>query len=127
MNKLARLVYGCTLADGGCTLPLWKGDFLDEINPTFGYVVGGLVKEVSCNPMDYKEFESTFEDFMNYAMCSNSLPDYIGIGTWIENGECVFDIIQIIPDKETAWSVAVGRGERAFWDCEDTKTIMVKA
>lgn len=126
MKDLVRLVYESTLADGGCTLILYRELGIEgySMNPNYGFVVGGLVEEQSCNPLEFSEFEEMFNSFVERAYTDLQLPYLCGVGTWIEDGKCVFDIVELT-DADSVMGVAKARGERAVWDCENQKEIAV--
>jgi hypothetical protein len=47
------------------------------------------------------------------------------IGTWVEDGQIVFDLCNILDDMKDALELAAKRGERAIYDLEEQREIFV--
>ena len=126
-----------TILDGGFTR-LADG----TINPTEGYIVGGLtepttmelhtdkLKEVSV--LTISEFEEFKKLWDKYQMLLDEHQDTyhmykyasgIGVGTWIHEGQICFDLVQHLYNLDVATRVARERGEIAIWDCKNQKDI----
>ena len=132
-----RLAYINTLLDGGFTR-LADG----TINPTEGYIVGGLA-EATTMPEDkyHPNFNTTYERtsratnhnahftklWRKYHMLLNDqpFPSGLGVGTWIHEGQIYFDLVQRIYNLDVATRVAKERGEIAIYDCKNQKEILL--
>ena len=124
MSNFHKLIYGYTLADGGCTIPLYDGAIgVEFLNPKKGYVVGGCGDDDECDAYDYKAFQATIEEFIMNAYLDSNLHRNVGVGTWLHEGKIVFDIVEIKPDKETAIDYGNQRKQKAIYSCEDKETI----
>ena len=128
-----------TILDGGYT-HLADG----TINPTEGYIVGGLVepttmelhtdklKEVSV--LAISEFEAFEKLWDKYQMLLNEHQDTyhmykyasgIGVGTWIHEGQIYFDLVQHLYNLDVATKLAKEHGEIAIYDCKNQKDILL--
>ena len=111
-----------------------KGLADGTINPTEGYIVGGVTEPTTMkldavatsiayrDAMQYAEFK---ELWTKYEMQLNEkpFPSGLGIGTWIHDDKIYFDLVQRIYNLDVATRVARERGEIAIWDCENQKEI----
>ena len=126
-----------TLLDGGFTRLADK-----TINPTEGYIVGGLT-EATTMPEDkyHPDFNTTYERtsratnhyakfkelWLKYEMQLDEMPfpSGLGVGTWIHEGQIYFDLVQRIYNLDVATRVAKERNEIAIYDCANQKEILL--
>jgi len=129
-----RRAYIDTLLDGGFTRLADK-----TINPTEGYIVGGVtepstmdlhtdkLKELSV--LTIAEFQEFRELWDKYEMLLHEkmtrLMSGCGMGTWIYEGQIYFDLVQHINDLDIATKIAKRRGEIAIYDCANQKDILL--
>ena len=128
-----------TLLDGGFTR-LADG----TINPTEGYIVGGLTEPTTMNLHTDKLKEvsvltiSEFEEFKKLWDKYNMLLDEhqntyrmykyasgVGIGTWCYQGQIHFDLVQHLYNLDVATKLAKEHGEIAIYDCKNKKEILL--
>ena len=139
-----RQAYISTLLDGGFTRLADK-----TINPTEGYIVGGLV-EPTTMPEDkyHPDFNTTYERMSratnHYAQFKKLWNKYnmllhehqathhmykyasgIGVGTWIHEGQIYFDLVQHLYNLDVATKLAKENGEIAIYDCANQKEILL--
>jgi len=123
-----RQAYGATIADKGYTHIMGTQSLPSKINPSVGYVIGGLWKETimernTRGEFDFVEFS---EAWGRYASFIKNYPmNNIGIGTWIHLDKIYFDIVEYSGSLEYAMQSAKAREEIAIWDCENQKEIPV--
>jgi hypothetical protein len=113
---------------GGCSVS--PKDFT---SPTSGYMVGGWASECKLKASKGRtvaELEAEFIDwFIDYVNSANivasglHLPTYVG--TWVEDGDIVFDVAVCIEDKAEALQTAKDLGERAIYDVSKKETLYV--
>ena len=116
-----------TLLDGGYTR-LADG----TINPTEGYIVGGVTKESKMVETfvliddHYAEFKGLWRTYDMQLDERNPLGlGSSGIGTWIHKGKIYFDLVQHIQDLDVATKLAKEHGEIAIYDCKNQKEILL--
>tara|TARA_R100000951_G_scaffold79507_1_gene67451 strand:- start:780 stop:1148 length:369 start_codon:yes stop_codon:yes gene_type:complete len=115
-NELNRLAYGSTLMDDGYTL--WK----DDKKRYKGYVVGGVEHESVCEMDDGLGFRTLFDKYINMLDVRNAYRT-LGIGTWVDEGKIFFDIVQHVDDEKDAIAMCVMRGEKAYFDILEQKSV----
>jgi len=132
--KLTREAYGSTLMDGGYTL--WK----DEETRLKGYVVGGVCTEADCLTEASTRFAELFNIYLNkldiivikahdiYLDNLDAHTSYrtLGIGTWVDEGRIYFDIVEYVENEQDAVALCVERGEKAYFDILEQKSIYIK-
>ena len=127
LNSAAKAALMETLQNGGSsTSPK------DFTSPTSGYMVGGWVTE--CTLLTFGKskgvIETTFVEWF-YVLCKSALftsdgmnlPTYVG--TWVEDGNIVFDVSVCFEDKAEALQAAEELGERAIYDVSNKETLYV--
>jgi len=113
-----RLAYINTLLDGGYTR-LADG----TINPTEGYIVGGVTKESKMVETfvimhdHYAEFRELWVRYAN--MCDEDMNE--GVGTWVYDGAIYFDVVELFELVGDALIAGFRRGETAIYDCKNKK------
>jgi len=122
-----RLAYINTLLDGGYTA---IANAEPIINPTTGYVVGGVWKDSTmydcCSPTptihyaQFKELWLEYTDYVEENWCKG-----MGVGTWIHKGKIWFDVVELFDDIKGASFHAKQRGEIAIYDCTNQKEILL--
>ena len=114
------------------------------INPTEGYIVGGLVepttmdlhtdklKELSVlTTSEFEEFKQLWDKYhMLLDEHQNTYRMYkyasgIGVGTWIHEGQIYFDLVQHLYNLDVATRIAKEHGEIAIYDCKNQKDILL--
>jgi len=123
-DKIKFFTYGKTLMDGGCSLITLDGETFTE--PTYGFVVGGIVPEDSVPANDAESFGKKLDEFV--ALARHELRTGAStaiVGTWMEDGKIVFDLCNSIDDEDEALALASERGERAIYDLENKREIFV--
>jgi len=135
-----RRAYINTLLDGGFTRLADK-----TINPTEGYIVGGVTEPTTMHEDKYHpDFRTTYERTSratnHYAKFKElwnqyelQLDDYtsnlyeagMGVGTWIHEGQIYFDLVQHLYNLDVATDIAKKRGEIAIYDCKNQKDILL--
>ena len=124
-EQIRFFTYGKTLMDGGCSLVTSDGETF--LQPTYGFIVGGIVPEDRVSVNDAESFGKKLDEFVVLARhemrtgASNAI-----VGTWVDNGEIVFDLCNSIDDEDEALALAKVRGEKAIYDIENQKEIFVK-
>lgn len=96
-----------TLAHGGGT---YAALTLDPVTPTSGYAVGlvqGTAIVSYATPAAMAAGIRTVASFYSHAAY---------IGTWVDNGRVHIDPVAIIPDRESALTLARALGQLAVWD-----------
>jgi len=135
----AKKAYIDTLLDGGYT-HLADG----TINPTEGYIVGGLTEPTTmelhtvATSMPYVETVKQYSEFKElwdkYQMLLDEHQDTyhmykyasgIGVGTWIHEGQIYFDLVQHVYNLDVATKLAKEHGEIAIYDCKNQKDILL--
>ncbi len=123
-----------TLLDGGFTR-LADG----TINPTEGYIVGGVVEPTTMDlasqgaPANtkYPEFKKLWDKYhmlLDEHQATYHMYKYasgIGVGTWIHEGQIYFDLVQHLYNLDVATNMAKERGEIAIYDCKNQKDILL--
>lgn len=127
LTTAAKAAFLKTLQNGGSsTSPK------DFTSPTSGYMVGGwasectLLTEGKTKEQMTDDFVDWFVDYVNSANITSdgmNLPTYVG--TWIENGNIVFDVAVCIEDEAKALQTAKDLGERAIYDVSNDETLYV--
>jgi hypothetical protein len=114
------------------------------INPTEGYIVGGLVepttmdlhtdklKELSVlTTSEFEEFKELWDKYhmlLDEHQATYRMYKYasgIGVGTWIHEGQIYFDLVQHLYNLDVATRVAKEHGEIAIYDCKNQKDILL--
>lgn len=98
--------------------------------PKDGYMVGGLVPEVSIRsnrPITDTLFKSIWSHFLHLRWVEESEEGVDAyVGTWVDdNGALVFDISERMESEEMAVASCISRGERAYYDVAREKTVYV--
>tara|TARA_R100001591_G_scaffold30207_1_gene41076 strand:- start:17 stop:424 length:408 start_codon:yes stop_codon:yes gene_type:complete len=128
-----RLAYINTLLDGGHTRLSDK-----TINPTEGYIVGGVTEPTTMNvptldfndsrELDsYEQFKTLWQkyDLQLDEYTSNLYKAGMGVGTWVYEGKIYFDLVQHMYNLDVATDIAMKRGEIAIYDCKKQKDILL--
>ena len=133
-----RLAYINTLLDSGFTHLIDEFSFNGIINPTEGYIVGGVTEPTTmalhavATSMAYVEVVKQYAEFKKlwhkYEMLLHQHTDGkygagMGIGTWIHKGQIYFDLVQHVYNLDVATNLAKERGEIAIYDCANKKDI----
>jgi hypothetical protein len=115
--------YGSTMLTGGSSIGIM--DNREYYVPKYGYVVGGIVPEKSCKMDNESAFKHTYNRFFYQAELALERESAVVIGTWVEDGQIVFDLCNILDDEADALALAAKRGERAIYDLENQREIFV--
>ena len=115
--------YGSTMLTGGSSIGIM--DNREYYVPKYGYVVGGIVPEKSCDMDNESAFKHTYNRFFYQAELALERESAVVIGTWVEDGKIVFDLCNVIDDMKDALELAAKRGERAIFDLEEQREISV--
>ena len=116
--------YGSTMLTGGSSIGIM--DNREYYVPKYGYVVGGIVPEKSCEDDNQLAFTQMYNRFFYQAELALERESAVVIGTWVEDGKIVFDLCNVIDDEQEALALAKKRGERAIYDLENQEEIFVK-
>lgn len=114
------------------------------INPTEGYIVGGLteattmdlhtdeLKELSVLTIaEFQEFKKLWDKYdalLHEHQATYHMYKYasgIGVGTWIHEGQIYFDLVQHLYNLDVATKLAKEHGEIAIYDCKNQKEILI--
>ena len=114
------------------------------INPTEGYIVGGLVepttmdlhtdklKELSVlTTSEFEEFKELWDKYhmlLDEHQATYHMYKYasgIGVGTWVHEGQIHFDLVQHLHNLDVATKLAKEHGEIAIYDCKNQKEIVL--
>ena len=117
--------YGSTMLTGGSSIGI-MGNNPEYFVPKYGFVVGGIVPEKSCDMDNKEDFKNWYNHFHLQAEVELKRELAVVIGTWVEDGRIVFDLCSVLDDKQEALALAKKRGERAIYDLENQKEIFVK-
>ena len=126
-----------TLLDHGFTRLADK-----TINPTEGYIVGGLVEPTTMGLPgvslftftvaemydEFKELWDKYEMLLHEHQATYHMYKYasgIGVGTWIHEGQIYFDLVQHLYNLDVATKLAKEHGEIAIYDCKNQKDILL--
>jgi len=115
--------YGSTMLTGGSSIGVMDNG--EHYVPKYGYVVGGIVPEKSCDSDNESAFKHTYNRFFYQAELALERESAVVIGTWVEDGKIVFDLCNVIDDEQEALALAAKRGERAIYDLENEREIFV--
>ena len=115
--------YGSTMLTGGSSIGIM--DNREYYVPKYGYVVGGIVPEKSCKMDNESAFKHTYNRFFYQAELALERESAVVIGTWVEDGQIVFDLCNVLDDMKDALELAAKRGERAIYDLEEQREIFV--
>ena len=130
-----RRAYIDTLLDGGHTRLADK-----TINPTEGYIVGGVTEPTTMNLhtdklkdvsvltiAEFEQFQCIWWQFDLEldGYTSNLYKAGMGIGTWIHDGKIYFDLVQHLYSLDVATDIAKKRNEIAIYDCKNQKDILL--
>ena len=115
--------YGSTMLTGGSSIGVMDNG--EHYVPKYGYVVGGIVPEKSCDMDNEAHFKHTYARFHHQAELAMERELAVVIGTWVEDGKIVFDLCNVIDDMKEALELAAKRGERAIFDLEEQREIFV--
>ena len=116
--------YGSTMLTGGSSIGIMgNGEYYV---PKYGFVVGGIVPEKSCDMDNREDFKSQYNILHSQAELAMERELAVVIGTWVEDGRIVFDLCSVLDDEQEALALAKKRGERAIYDLENQKEIFVK-
>jgi len=116
--------YGSTMLTGGSSIGIMDNG--EHYVPKYGYVVGGIVPEKSCDMNNREDFRNWYNHFHLQAEVELERELAVIIGTWIEDSKIVFDLCNVLDDEQEALALAKKRGERAIYDLENKKEIFVK-
>jgi len=145
LDHTIRQAYINTLLDGGFTR------LADHtVNPTEGYIVGGVTEPTTMNlhtdklkevsVLTIAEFEQFKELWHKYELqlaetiqldnlCSMGIlhkyASGMGVGTWIHDGKIYFDLVQHLYSLDVATDIAKKRNEIAIYDCKNQKDILL--
>ena len=135
LDQTIRKAYINTLLDGGFTR------LVDQtINPTEGYIVGGVVEPTTMGlhtgkpkhkrvltMLEFEEFKELWNQYemLLHQHTSGKYGGGMGMGTWIHDGKIYFDLVQHIYNLDVATSIAKERGEIAIYDCKNQKDILL--
>jgi len=114
------------------------------INPTEGYIVGGLVepttmdlhtdklKELSVlTTSEFEEFKELWDKYhmlLDEHQATYHMYKYasgIGVGTWVHEGQIYFDLVQHLYNLDVATKLAKEHGEIAIYDCKNQKDLLL--
>ena len=115
--------YGSTMLTGGSSIGIM--DNREYYVPKYGYVVGGVVPEKSCDMDNEMAFTQMYERLFHQAELALERESAVVIGTWVEDGKIVFDLCNVLDDMKDALVLAAKRGERAIYDLEAEREIFV--
>lgn len=123
-NAVAQAL-GNTLLSGGST------SFFGGLQPnafpyTCGFVVGGLASELKCEADNPAKFKMCLEVQVGVKEKLYGTTRNIGVGTWIEDGDIYFDIIQVTSNRDIAVNICIERGEKAYYDIEAGKSVYIE-
>jgi len=110
---------------GGSSIGI-MGNNPEYFVPKYGFVVGGIVPEKSCDMDNREDFKSQYNILHSQAELAMERELAVVIGTWVEDGRIVFDLCSVLDDEQEALALAKKRGERAIYDLENKKEIFVK-
>jgi len=113
-----RLAYGSTLMDDGYTL--WN----DGNTRLEGFIVGGVAHESMCDRGDAIEFARLFDEYKDLMEEDSSM--HLGLGTWVHGGQIHFDIVELFDTESGAIWKCKHRGEKAYYDIANGKSIYIK-
>ena len=116
--------YGSTMLTGGSSIGIM--DNRELYVPKYGYVVGGIVPEKSCDMDNESAFKHLYNRLFYQAGLELNQSGSAVIGTWVEDNKIVFDLCNIVDDEADALALAAKRGERAIYDLENQREIFVK-
>jgi hypothetical protein len=115
--------YGSTMLTGGSSIGIMDNG--EHYVPKYGYVVGGIVPEKSCDMDNEAHFKRVYNIMYYQAGLALERESAVVIGTWVEDGKIVFDLCNVIDDMKEALELAAKRGERAIFDLEEQREIFV--
>ena len=115
--------YGSTMLTGGSSIGVMDNG--EHYVPKYGYVVGGIVPEKSCDMDNEAHFKRVYNIMYYQAGLALERESAVVIGTWVEDGKIVFDLCNVIDDMKEALELAAKRGERAIFDLEEQREIFV--
>ena len=115
--------YGSTMLTGGSSIGVMDNG--EHYVPKYGYVVGGIVPEKSCDMDNESAFKHTYNRFYYQAGLALERESAVVIGTWVEDSKIVFDLCNVLDDMKSALELASKRGERAIFDLEEQREIFV--
>jgi len=116
--------YGSTMLTGGSSIGVMDNG--EHYVPKYGFVVGGIVPEKSCDMDNKEDFKNWYNHFHLQAEVELERELAVVIGTWVEDGRIIFDLCSVLDDEQEALALAKKRGERAIYDLENQKEIFVK-
>ena len=137
LDHTIRLAYINTLLDSGFTRLADK-----TINPTEGYIVGGLVEPTTMGLPgvslftftvaemydEFKKLWNKYDMLLHEHHATYHMYKYasgIGVGTWIHEGQIYFDLVQHLYNLDVATKLAKEHGEIAIYDCKNQKDILL--
>ena len=115
--------YGSTMLTGGSSIGVMDNG--EHYVPKYGFVVGGIVPEKSCDMDNREDFRNWYNHFHLQAEVELERELAVIIGTWVEDGKIVFDLCNVLDDEQEALALAAKRGERAIYDLEEQREIFV--
>lgn len=115
--------YGSTRLTGGSSIGVMDNG--EHYVPKYGYVVGGIVPEKSCDMDNESAFKHIYNRFYYQAGLALERESAVVIGTWFERDKIVFDLCNVLDDMKDALELAAKRGERAIFDLEEQREIFV--
>lgn len=115
--------YGRTMLTGGSSIgAMDNGEYYV---PKYGYVVGGIVPEKSCDMDNESAFKHLYSRMLYQAELELNQSGSAVIGTWVEDGKIVFDLCNVLDDMKDALELGAKRGERAIYDLEEDREIFI--
>jgi len=115
--------YGSTMLTGGSSIGIMDNG--EHYVPKYGFVVGGIVPEKSCDMDNREDFKNWYNHFHLQAGVELERKLAVIIGTWVADGKIVFDLCDVLDDMKSALELAAKRGERAIYDLEEQREIFV--
>jgi len=115
--------YCSTMLTGGSSVGVMDNG--EYYVPKYGYVVGGIVPEKSCDMDNESAFKHLYNRLFYQAGLELNQSGSAVIGTWVEDGKIVFDLCNVLDDMKDALELAAKRGERAIYDLEEQREIFV--
>jgi hypothetical protein len=101
-----------TLDQGGATIAVKRG----QPDPTSGYVVADGRHEQSVDLEDLADLWSHIDAYATARAADLAAPG-VYLGTWLDGdgSRLVLDVVEVIPERETARTLGRERGEQAIF------------
>jgi len=125
LDEASALALGKTLLTGGSS-SCFGGHERNLFPFTTGFVVGGLASELHCEADNPAHFDMCFQTQVRTKEKLHAGQPMIGVGTWIEDGEIFFDIVQVVHERSVAEMLCVDRGETAYYDIEAGESVYIE-